>query len=176
MASTRNKNKSLSMKNYLAACLLILGIVLVVLYFYKWHQVKEEEKYLNSYLVNTGTVNLEMSDIKEINTVLSETPSYYFVYISYTKEEDVYNLEKELKPLITEYDLQNNFYYINVTDIKEKNENFKEDIAKELKIDSKEIKKVPIILYFKEGKLVQSGVHDAKSFEKLLKDNNIKAM
>lgn len=159
MASTRNKNKSLSMKNYLAACLLILGIVLVVLYFYKWHQVKEEEKYLNSYLVNTGTVNLEMSDIKEINTVLSETPSYYFVYISYTKEEDVYNLEKELKPLITEYDLQNNFYYINVTDIKEKNENFKEDIAKELKIDSKEIKKVPIILYFKEGKLVQSGVH-----------------
>ena len=144
MASAKNKNKSLSMKNYLVACLLILGIVLVVLYFYKWHQVKEEEKYLNSYLVNTGTVNLEMSDIKEINTVLSETPSYYFVYISYTKEEDVYNLEKELKPLITEYDLQNNFYYINVTDIKEKNENFKEDIAKELKIDSKEIKKVPI--------------------------------
>ena len=108
MASAKNKNKSLSMKNYLVACLLILGIVLVVLYFYKWHQVKEEEKYLNSYLVNTGTVNLEMSDIKEINTVLSETPSYYFVYISYTKEEDVYNLEKELKPLITEYDLQNN--------------------------------------------------------------------
>ena len=138
MASTRNKNKSLSMKNYLVACLLILGIVFVVLYFYKWHQVKEEEKYLNSYLVNTGTVNLEMSDIKEINTVLSETPSYYFVYISYTKEEDVYNLEKELKPLITEYDLQNNFYYINVTDIKEKNENFKEDIAKELKIDTKQ--------------------------------------
>ena len=102
MASTRNKNKSLSMKNYLVACLLILGIVLVVLYFYKWHQVKEEEKYLNSYLVNTGTVNLEMSDIKEINTVLSETPSYYFVYISYTKEEDVYNLEKELKPLISD--------------------------------------------------------------------------
>ena len=44
MASTRNKNKSLSMKNYLGDCLLILGIVLVVLYFYKWHQVKEEEK------------------------------------------------------------------------------------------------------------------------------------
>lgn len=158
--------------------LLIIIICGIFLFFYlnKWKEVKEEEKYLNSYLVNTGTVNLEMSDIKEINTVLSETPSYYFVYISYTKEEDVYNLEKELKPLITEYDLQNNFYYINVTDIKEKNENFKEDIAKELKIDSKEIKKVPIILYFKEGKLVQSGVHDAKSFEKLLKDNNIKAM
>lgn len=177
MASTRNKNKSLSMKNYLVACLLILGIVFVVLYFYKWHQVKEEEKYLNSYLISTNTISFELNDIKDINNVLSETSNNYFVYISYTKDKNIYKLEQDLKPLIDEYNIQNYFYFINVTDIKEEknNSDYKLQIAEELNVSKNELNKIPVILYFKDGKLIKS-VTNAKDFKKLLEEQNIKTM
>ncbi len=176
MASAKNKNGSLAMKKIVIILCVIVGIVLLTLYFKKWQEVREDEKYLSSYLISTNTVNLEMNDIKEINSVLSETPSSYFIYISYTKDKDVYNLEKKLKPLIDDYNLQNSFYYINVTNIKENNKDYKEDIAHELNIDKDKIKKVPIILYFKDGKLVQNGVYNEREFEKLLKEQDIDNM
>lgn len=162
--------KSLPIKGIGFTLLIILGIVLLGLYFYKWYQVKEDEKYLQSYLISTNTINLEMNDIKEIKTVLSESPTNYYIYIGYKKDESVYRLEKDLKPLIEEYDLQNSFYFIDVTDIKNNNKNYKEDIAKELNISKNKITNVPIILYFKDGKLASDGVTNSKDFEKLLKD------
>lgn len=175
MANAKYKNKSSVSRKYIIYLIIILGVIFIALYVNKWHQVKEQEKYLNSYLVSSNTISLEMTDIKEINSVLSETPSYYFVYIGYTKDKSVYNLEKKLKPLIDEYNLQNNFYFINVTNIKEKNKNYKSDIATELKIDDDYIKKVPVILYFRNGSLVNNA-YNAKDFEGLLKEQNIRSM
>ena len=75
--------KSLPIKGIGLTLLFILGIVLLGLYFYKWHQVREDEKYLQSYLISTNTINLETNDIKEIKTVLSESPTNYYIYIGY---------------------------------------------------------------------------------------------
>ncbi len=169
MAKTKYKKKATPIKKWLVTFCVIIGVLLVAWYFYKWHQVSVQEKYLNSYLVSSGTINLEMNDISEINSVLMETSNYYFVYIGYTEDEKVYNLEKKLKPLIDEYDLQSNFYYINVTDIMKKNKNYKMDIAYELNIADDEIDKVPVILYFKDGHLIQGGITTAEEFENLLK-------
>ena len=117
-----------------------------------------------------------MNDINEISSVLSETPNYYFLYISYTGDEDVYNLEEELKPLIDEYQLQNNFYFLNVTDFKDTNTDYKEDIAEALEIDADIITDVPIILYFKDGELASTdGIHTASEFEDLLETQDIKS-
>lgn len=164
-----------TMKNIVIMILFILGVILLTLYFYKWYQVKQDGKYLESYLISSNTINFEMNEIEEIKTVLSETPSYYFVYIGYTKDKAVNELEKELKPLITDYDIQNNFYYLNITNIKENDNNYKESIAKELNISKKKVEDIPVILYFKDGKLVQDGVTNAKDFEKLLTENDIKS-
>lgn len=174
MAKSKYKNKSVFTKKLAITLGIIIGFIFIVLYFNEWQEVKEEEKYLNSYLMSTGTINYEMNDIKEISSVLSETPNYYFVYISFTKDKSIYNLEKKLKPIIDDYNLQNNFYYINVTDIKEKNKNYKKDIARELNINTS-INKVPVILYFKDGKLVGDNIYNIKDFEKLLKEENIKS-
>lgn len=175
MANINNK-KNLPIKSWLINIGVIVGIIFLVLYFYKWYEVKTDEKYLKSYLVSTGIVNKEMNDISEISSVLSETPNNYFVYISYTKDKTIYDLEKELKPLIVEYDLTDSFYYINVTDIKEKDSNYKVNVAKELNVDSNVLKTVPIILYFKDGKLIGNGAHNATDFENLLLDNDIKSL
>lgn len=174
MATTKYKNKPVTLKKITICLGVVLGVIFIVLYAYKWHQVKEDEKYLQSYLINSNTINLEMNSINSINSVLSETPSNYFIYVSYTGDKDIYNFEKKLKPLIDDYGIQNNFYYLNVTDIKKENKNYKNDIAKELNINSKNLSNIPVILYFKDEVLQQDGVTSIKDFENLLNETNIK--
>lgn len=173
MAKVKYGNDSHTLKRFLIILSMIIGIIFLGLYFYKWHQVKSEEEYLKSYLVSTNTISLEMNDINEIKAVLSETPSDYFVYISYTKDKNIYSLEKDLKPLIDKYNINNNFYYIDVTNIKETNHNYKKDIAKALNIKSEQIEKVPAILYFKDGILIQDGIYTSQDFEKLLEEQDV---
>lgn len=169
LANTKNKYKKTDTKKWVIIFLVIIGIVFAILYFYKWHLVKEQEKYINSYLISSNTISLEMNDLEEIDNVLAETGSYYFVYIGYTQDESVYKLEKELKPTIDEYDLHNNFYYLNVTDIMKK-KNYLKDIAVKLNIPENTIKRVPIILYFKDGKLVEEGIYTAKDFKEVVEN------
>ena len=176
MASNKIKYRNQTAKKYFIGLCIILAIIFLALYFYKWNSVLEQEKYYNSYLIETNTISLEMNDIDEISSVLSETPSYYFLYISYTNDEDVYNLEEDLKPLIDEYQLQNNFYFLNVTDFKDTNKDYKDDIAKELGIDASIISDVPIILYFKDGELATTeGIFTAEEFQDLLEMQDIKS-
>ena len=176
MATSKIKYKNQIVKKYIIGLCIILAIIFLALYLNKWNTVKEQEKYLNSYLISTNTISLEMNDINEIQSVLSETPNYYFLYISYTGEEDVFNLEKELKPLIDEYQLQNNFYFLNITDFKDTNKNYKEDVAQELGINASIISEVPIILYFKDGSLATTqGIFTAEEFKDLLENQDIKS-
>ncbi len=176
MANTKYKVKNQNTKKWFMRFLVVVGIILAILYIYEWHLVKEQGKYINSYLISSNTINYEMTDINEIDNVLSETSSEYFVYIGYTKDKNVYSLEKKLKPIIDDYDLHNSFYFINVTDIKENNKNYIKDIAKKLGIEEEEIKKVPIILYFKDGNLVDKGVYSAKEFKELLQEQGFDKM
>ena len=173
MAKRKSKNQSI--KKLVIVLLCIIGFILAILYFYKWHQVKEQEKYMNSYLVASNTINLEIADTKEIRDVLSEASDDYFIYISYTKDKDVYELEKDLKPIIDEYNLKNIFYFLNVTEAKNKT-NYIKDIADKLNIKESEIYNVPIILYFKDGKLINKGVTNAKDFEALLEMEDLEPM
>lgn len=175
MAANKIKYKNQSLKKYFVGLFIILAIIFLALYFRKWDDVREQEKYLQSYLVSTDTISLEMNNIDEIQAVLSETPNYYFVYISYTNDKDVYNLEKKLKPLIDEYYLDNSFYFLNVTDIKENNTNYKKEIAESLEIKENVIDDIPVILYFQDGELASEGIHTALEFEKLLEDKDIKS-
>jgi len=173
------KNNESSMKDLIIILLSIVVVILLALYFYKWYQVKQDEKYMESYLINTNTINLEMTEIEEIKNWLNAK----YEKASEIAEEDSLTdtlnygesvVVKGIKPLITDYDIQNNFYYLNITNIR-KHDNYKESIAKELGIDKNKINDLPVILYFKDGKLVENGVTNAQDFEKLLIDNDIKS-
>lgn len=173
MANTKYKNQSVN--KLVVSLIIVLVIVFIGLYFYRWHQVKTQEKYFTSYLVSSKTINYELNGIDGLSSVLLEAPSHYFVYVGFTKDEKVYNLEKKIKPLIEEYNLRDSFYYINVTDIMDK-KNYKQDLAKKLNISNDRIKDVPVIIYFKDGKPVGDSIYNAKDFEKLLKEQDIKSI
>lgn len=166
-----------SLKKAVGILALIVGAILIVLYINRWNEVKDFEKYRNSYLIDSNTISLEMKDIDEIDTILdvTETPNFYFLYISYTNDEDIYNLEKQLKPLIDDYHLQDKFYYLNVTTIKEENPDYKDEIANNLHFDVDLLDKLPVILYFENGELAYNkAIYNAQDFQDLLETEDIK--
>ena len=161
MQKKKKNNKYIPVKNYIYGILIFIAIILLAWYFISWYQVKKTEKLMNSYLVTSNTVNSEIKDITEIVQVLKESPSEYFVYISYTNDEAVYKLEKKLKNIIDNYGLKDEFYYINITDYQnDENIYFKLNDT----FNTTRIKNTPCILYFKNNELEDVIINSKKVF------------
>lgn len=157
MPKTKKNERYISTRNYVIAFIVMALIVVLTLYGFKWYEVYEENKVSQSYLIKEGTIKNEIKDLNEIEAIFSEAPDEYFIYISYSNDENIYKMEKDLKELILDYNLQDKFYYINVTDIKT-NDNYIEELNEALNLDEQKITKVPTILYYKNGTLTKGGI------------------
>lgn len=157
----KNTNNYFPIKNYIYGALIIVAIIGLVWYALSWYNVKQQEKLMTSYLISSNTLTSEIQDLNEIVQVLKESPSEYFVYISYNNDENIYRLEKKLKKIIDNYGLKDSFYYINIT--QEKND---KDIYTRLNdaFNTNTITNVPCILYFKNNILEQTIIDDKKVF------------
>ena len=71
--------------------------------------------------------------------------------MSYTKDETIYNFEKDLKKLIDKYKLNDIFYYVDLTKLKENNDNYLNLIKESLGL--KELSKLPALVYVKDGEV-----------------------
>ena len=154
---------------------IIIGIVIVLavvgFYFFRLQQTRNEEKLNSSYLISSGTVSLEIKNLDEVSQILLESPTEYFVLITYTGNEDTYNLEEGIKTIIDDYKLSDSFYYLNIESIMD-SDNYLTRLNSAFNTDK--ITTVPIILYFKDGELVDTVTRDdaniinAGDFQKLL--------
>ncbi len=149
----------------------ILVLILVGLYIYRIQAIREEEKLSTSYLLSSGTVSLEIKNLDEVSQILSESPTEYFVLITYTGNEDNYVLEEGIKPIIDDYKLSDSFYYLNIESIMD-SDNYLTRLNNAF--NTNEITTVPIILYYRDGVLVDTVTRDddnvinAGDFQKLL--------
>lgn len=158
-------------KNYLIAGGLFLAIVLLTFYIFEWYKVVDEERIRESYLVSNGIVTNEINTINELEAVFSESPSEYFLYISYTNDEDVYNMETKLKKVIQKHNLQDRFYYLNIDDIKEDADAI-DKLNNTLGLQDKKISSIPTILYYKDHQLVDLII--SKKQDDLMSDKDFK--
>ena len=133
-------------KNYAIVGLIILAVILLSLYLFKWYKVSNENKISTSYLMQTKTLVHEIDDLSAIESVFGETASEYFIYVSYTKSNKIYQLEEELKPIIDDYNLKDYIYYINVTDMMA-DDNYLDKLNAALNLTDKKITQVPTIIY-----------------------------
>ena len=51
-----NDLKKVPLKNYFIALLVLIGGILLIVYIFEWYQVKETEKYMESYLLKSNTI------------------------------------------------------------------------------------------------------------------------
>lgn len=150
MAKKKSKKNNINFKKLFYFIIGFLLIIFLIWYIISWKNVKKEEKLMNSYLITSNTLSVEIKDLSETIQVLKESPSEYFVYISYTNDEKVYSFEKKLKKLIDNYNLKDEFYFVNVTNIKD-DENFYKEINNTF--NTKLINNIPCILHFKNNEL-----------------------
>ncbi len=153
------KMKEIPLKNYLIAGIILVLLVLITNYFFNWYKLSQEERVANSYLITEKVLTYELNDIEELTTTLNaaELPNEYFVLISYTKTEETYELEKDLAPVIEDYNLNDKMYYVNVTDYKNE-PNFLSDLNQAFGFTESIIKTIPTILFFEEGELAIDGM------------------
>lgn len=173
MAKKKSKKNNINFKKLFYFIIGFLLIIFLIWYIISWKNVKQEEKLMNSYLITSNTLSVEIKDLSETVQVLKESPSEYFVYISYTNDEKVFNFEKKLKKLIDNYNLKDEFYFVNVTNIKD-DENFYTEINNTF--NTKLISNIPCILHFKNNELKKVIYNKDLNktytdFENLLKEN-----
>ncbi len=166
------KKREVPLKNYVIAVLILVAIVVVFIYAKKTYELSVQNKISQSVLSRlVGEINYEETD-----DVFLDKNADYFIYISYANDKKTYNLEKDLKKVIAKYEIQDNFYYLNVTDEMEK-DNFIERLNNKLNANIGSTNSLPVILYYQDNKLKSylSSYNDLfkiKDFENLLLNNN----
>ena len=159
-------------KNYYILIGILIGVVVLTLSIVKICNA------INNENVNSGYINRFVSEIKykELDAYLVEPASNVFIYITYTGDELIYKMEKNMMKLINNYDLASNFIYVDVTEDMLKDQ-FIGDLNKKINHTIK-INKLPIILYYKDGVLIdkiESGntLFSVADFQKLLDNYEI---
>lgn len=142
----KKEKRDVPLKNYIIALLIVLGVVILTFYIKKTYDLSEERNLSQSILSRIiGEIKYD-----EIDNVFLEINGDYFIYISYSKNSEISAFEKQLKNLIVNNDLQNNFYYLNVNDEK-KDDNLIKDLNNKFKLNNKKIDYIPAILYYENG-------------------------
>lgn len=155
MTKKKNENlKVIPIKNYLLALLVLIGGIALIVYIFEWYQVKETEKYMESYLLKSKTINNSIDDINLYSQVIQEAPTDYFIVLGYKNNEEEYLFEKKLKKIIDDYELNDLVFYIDVTDLMQK-ENYLEIINQNIKAN---ISNVPAIIYVKDRKINEDNI------------------
>ena len=102
------------------------------------------------------------------------------MYVSYTGDEDIFAMEKDLAKIIKKYSITDQFYYLNITNIKDNND-YIDEINRSLSLRDEKIIRVPTIIYYKDGEVVKDGIISrsdnkmmtAADFQKLLDANSV---
>lgn len=178
MANVKENERYIPIKNYIIALIAVIAIVLLTWYGFSWYNVIKENKVSTSYLVTEKIITKEINNLDEVTDVFSEVPSSYYIYISYTGSEEIYALEQDISSIIKEYNLSDNFYFLNVSSIKD-DKGFIDKINESLNLEDIKISSVPTIIYFKEGKATSiikhegKGIMNSNDFQKMLDVSDI---
>lgn len=141
-----NKPKNISKKNYIILGIICVVTIVLTLYINAWVKTYKENKISVSPL--SGVV--EEVNINEIDLAFSEM-NEVILYVGYTNDKTIYDMEKKLLKYIKKLDIVDNFIYVNITDYKD-NDEYIEILKKSFGEVKDEIKKAPMIIYVKNGK------------------------
>ena len=159
-------------KNYYILAIMLIGVVILTF------SVVSIVNAVRNNNLNSGYINRYVSEIKydELDNYLVEPASDTFIYITYTGEKSIYKLEKDLKKLINNYELASDFIYVDVTE-EMIEDNFVDSLNKKLNITNN-VKRLPVILYYKDGILTdkvegENVIFNVADFQKLLDNYEI---
>jgi len=150
----RRKNimsKKVNMQNnYVKLGMILIVVVLVTLIGANLYNNIVRRQTESGHL----TSRVLTMEYNEINNILIELSGDTFIYISYTGNRDIYNLDVRLRRIIDEQKLNDQFIYLNMIDYM-KNNNYLEELNEKLSLTEFKIRALPAILYYRDNQLVQ---------------------
>lgn len=165
--SKKTKTQKRDIRKYLNFILLMILLVLIAFIASKLYKNHQENKLGTSvFYRDFGTIQYD-----DIENMISEMPSDSFIFISYTKKEDVKKLESSLKKSVVDKGLQSNFYYLDATDIM-LTKDFIQNLNAKFNVDkANEIESLPALIYFQDGTLKRT-ITSTKSRQMTVDDFN----
>lgn len=127
----------------------VMGVILIALVLASIFGLIGPKDYSKSYLVEEKVAKeLNCNEIEEV----TKKNQSFILFTNFNSEEE-YNLEKELKDIITEYNLENDFYVLAQTDTCGSIDEPTSDLRMALKV-AEDIKTMPTIFYYEDGELI----------------------
>lgn len=127
----------------ISLCIIVVGFAFLIFKIYS-NNIDYSKSYLS--VNNVGKI-VTCDDLKEN---INKDSKYLFITKTGTKEE--YKLEKKIASMVKNYKLNDSFLVY----LKDDNCN----LNNELGISKEEIDKLPIILYYKDGKLIDKAIRE----------------
>lgn len=147
-----NGKEKINIRKYVNYVLMMIAIILVAVIIVKMYNTYQEN-LLGESVFSRMAATIQYDDI---DSTMSEMSTDSFILISYVKNEKVNSFEEKLKKSIVDHELQNNFYYLDATDMMLEKDYLKDLNDKfELKAPN-EIEELPAIIYYREGKLMKT--------------------
>ena len=157
--------KKIPTRNYVILVGLVILVICICMALSHLYILIENNKIKVSPLSSTAN-EIILDDLKKTKV---ELPADVFVIIGYTKDKVMNKHEKEIAKVLNKNNLMDSVYYIDAYDYREDKE-YVEEVNKVLKIDeSKQIKKIPAIIYISNGEVT----YTIDSSEKLINSGDI---
>lgn len=160
--------KKAKKNNYLNLTLILMGVMLITMASSNLYKNRLANK-INSSYISKYVANIQ---VNEIQNALVEFSPDTFMYVSYTGDERIYNLEVKIRKVLRENNLIDNFIYMDATELMDKN-NYLNNLNNSLNLKEKEIKKLPGIIYYKDNEIIdlidsRDGLIDSGDFVQLI--------
>lgn len=170
-----NKKQKRNIRKYINWLLFLIAVVLLSFIASKIYNIYESNKLKDSVLLRVvGTIQYD-----DVESATKEFVSDDFILISYVKSEDVRDFETKIKTVIVNNNLQNNFFYLDATDLMLE-ENYIDTLNEKFKLqNANKIEALPALLYYKNGEFIKTlsstkdKIMNADDFSKLLDNYEI---
>lgn len=140
-------------KNYIIFLLMVVAVVIVVLYLSETHKTRISHKYISP--MNNFVTEIKVDDIENY---IIENP-LVVIYVSDKKDETLKDREEDFKELLTEYNIQRYFVYLDMSiDTELVSNNFENKYHKELYYEN-----LPILFVMIDGQVVD--VYNEKNYD-----------
>lgn len=168
----RTVKKIIPLSNYLIAAIIIVWIVIIAYVGYEFSRRHQENLYQEGYFIHEK-IDIKKISLSEAGNVAHDAKDPTFILFNYRGYEETYELEKELWKIMNDYHINNNFYYVDLTD---ENGTLNCDMNCVLNtgLNVTKFKNVPAVAYYERGTLIDIAqredkkVLEAADFVKLL--------
>ena len=168
--SVRNDSKKeIPVSNYLIVAIIVIWVFIIAFIGFKLYGRYEEKLYQDGYYIHEGyfkenaskNVSIQKLNLADVNQVITSSSGNLFIFFNFRGYEETYQLEKDLVNVLLEHHIQNNFYYVDLTDVPT-SESCGLPCAINSELHRSEFTNAPAIAYYKNGQLMDIAQREDK--------------